>query len=415
MSSDIAVRVEGLGKKYRLGLTHAGSVREAVSGLTNRLRRGRRKKAAEADAYEPARLDDDGKSFWALNDISFEVPRGEVLGVIGRNGAGKSTLLKILSRITHPTEGYAELHGRIGSLLEVGTGFHPELTGRENVFMNGTILGMTRREVAAKFDEIVSFSGVEKFINTPVKRYSSGMRVRLGFAVAAHLEPEILIIDEVLAVGDIEFQSKCIGKMRSVASAGRTIIFVSHNMSAVYQLCDNAVLVNNGRAGAVQPTSDAVADYVKLNQPCGSRESSRHIRNLTIASFTHGSEVVEAGGGVKFELELILPDVDREYEVGVIICDQRGTRVTALNSHVNSRLRVCGGGQVRLTCIADSLNLVPDTYRVDVAVASPGYGVVERIEGFATLRVVFDDVFGSGMLPRPQQSLLLTKAGWSLS
>jgi lipopolysaccharide transport system ATP-binding protein len=234
--SDVAIRVDGLSKRYRLG-RRVGyrTLRESITGI----------------AKAPARLFRRGSrqpppTLWALKDVSFEVKHGEVVGIIGRNGAGKSTLLKVLSRITEPTEGRAETWGRLGSLLEVGTGFHPELTGRENVFMNGAILGMRNREIRAKFDEIVAFAEVEKFIDTPVKHYSSGMYTRLAFAVAAHLEPEILVVDEVLAVGDAEFQKKCLGKMSEVAHQGRTVLFVSHNMNAIEQLCGSALLLERG-------------------------------------------------------------------------------------------------------------------------------------------------------------------------
>ena len=212
-----AIKVENLSKRYRLGLTHSGSIRELVNSAASRLFR---RKSRESSKGETSRVDDDG-NFWALKDINFEINAGEVVGIIGRNGAGKSTLLKILSRITLPSSGRIEMRGRVASLLEVGTGFHPELTGRENVYMNGTILGMTKQEIARRFDAIVDFAGVETFIDTPVKRYSSGMTVRLGFAVAAHLEPEILIVDEVLAVGDAQFQKKCLGRMRQSAEEGK--------------------------------------------------------------------------------------------------------------------------------------------------------------------------------------------------
>lgn len=226
--NQIAVSVKGVSKKYVIGKQKDGSLRGTLSSLLS---------AGNSSKEE----------FWALKDVSFEIQRGDVVGIIGKNGAGKSTLLKILSQITRPTEGEIEINGRVASLLEVGTGFHPELTGRENIFLNGTILGMTRKEVASKFDEIVAFSGIEKFIDTPVKHYSSGMYVRLAFAVAAHLEPEILIIDEVLAVGDAEFQKKCLGKMKDVAGEGRTVIFVSHDLGAVKQLCNKGVVFDKGR------------------------------------------------------------------------------------------------------------------------------------------------------------------------
>ena len=240
MDKDTIIRVENLGKRYTLGAQASRSnttFRELVTNSAQSLLRRR----SQVEKAEAASTD-----FWALKDVSFEVKRGEVVGIIGRNGAGKSTLLKVLSRITEPTQGSISLKGRVASLLEVGTGFHPELTGRENIFLNGAILGMHRTEIKAKFDEIVAFAEVERFLDTPVKRYSSGMYVRLAFAVAAHLEPEILIVDEVLAVGDVEFQKKCLGKMSEVAGGGRTVLFVSHNMAAVHQLCTRALLLDRG-------------------------------------------------------------------------------------------------------------------------------------------------------------------------
>ena len=258
--TEIAVRAEHLGKQYRIGAkqekytTLRDTLADAFTAPFRRagkLLRGQATGAAELDEI-----------IWALKDVSFEIKHGEVVGIIGRNGAGKSTLLKILSRITEPTEGYADIYGRVGALLEVGTGFHPELTGRENIYLNGAILGMMRGEIDRKFDEIVAFSGVEKFIDTPVKHYSSGMYLRLAFAVAAHLEPEILLVDEVLAVGDATFQKKCIGKMGSVAREGRTVLFVSHNMGAITQLCERALWLDNGQVRLTGSSSEVVAAYL---------------------------------------------------------------------------------------------------------------------------------------------------------
>ena len=254
--SDAVIRVEGLGKQYRLGGQRTGysTLRDRIGTWMSPRGMWQRK----APATPPS-------DFWALKDVSFEVRPGEVVGIIGRNGAGKSTLLKILSQITEPTEGWADIHGRVGSLLEVGTGFHPELTGRENIFLNGAILGMKRSEIIRKFDEIVSFAEIEKFIDTPVKHFSSGMYMRLAFAVAAHLEPEILIVDEVLAVGDAEFQKKCLGKMGEVAKGGRTVLFVSHNMTAIRQLCSRAIILSGGRVGANADVAEAVARYLSTS------------------------------------------------------------------------------------------------------------------------------------------------------
>jgi lipopolysaccharide transport system ATP-binding protein len=262
MSDDIAIRVEGLGKRYRYGQTLqlTRTFRETLMSLPAHLaRKARRALPHRASKAGGGAADPDTPpgTFWALRDVSFEVRKGETVGIIGRNGAGKSTLLKILSRITMPTAGRAEIQGRLSSLLEVGTGFHPELTGRENVYLNGAILGMRRAEINRKFDEIVAFAEVERFLDTPVKRYSSGMLVRLAFAVAAHLEPEILVVDEVLAVGDAEFQKKCLGKMDSVALEGRTVLFVSHNMQAVRSMCQRGILIREGRI-AEEGTSEAI-------------------------------------------------------------------------------------------------------------------------------------------------------------
>jgi lipopolysaccharide transport system ATP-binding protein len=253
--SDIAVRVAGLGKRYRIShlAQRNDTLRDQIVDLSRRTVARLARRAQAHDSYQ---------DLWALRDVSFEVRHGQVLGIIGRNGAGKSTLLKLLSRITEPSEGEIHVRGRVGSLLEVGTGFHPELTGRENIYLNGAILGMKRAEIARKFDEIVDFSEVEQFIDTPVKRYSSGMYLRLAFAVAAHLEPEILVVDEVLAVGDAEFQKKCLGKMGDVASQGRTVLFVSHNMSAVLRLTQESIVLEKGHLLMRASSAEAVDYYL---------------------------------------------------------------------------------------------------------------------------------------------------------
>ncbi len=264
-SSNIAVSVSNVSKKYFLGhnldrAANYSTLREVISKTAKDLVR----KTTDMIAGRSILQGDSIEEFWALENISFDIEKGSTLGIIGRNGAGKSTLLKILSRITHPTEGSIKIHGQVSSLLEVGTGFHPELTGRENVFLNGAILGMSQAEIRSKFDEIVEFSGVEKFLDTPVKRYSSGMYIRLAFAVAANLEPDILIVDEVLAVGDAEFQKKCLGKMEEVGKDGRTVIFVSHNDHAIEKFCEKTIVLERGRVAIYDKTKVALDYYSKM-------------------------------------------------------------------------------------------------------------------------------------------------------
>jgi lipopolysaccharide transport system ATP-binding protein len=278
--SDIAIRVEHLGKAYQIsheqGRSRYRTLQEEIIGAIKR---------------PFSRSADKRETFWALKDVSFEVKVGEALGIIGRNGAGKSTLLKILSRITRPTTGYADVYGRVGSLLEVGTGFHPELTGRENIYLNGAILGMTRRDIQRRFDEIVAFAEVENFLDTPVKRYSSGMYMRLAFAVAAHLEPEILVVDEVLAVGDAEFQKKCLGKMGDVAKEGRTVLFVSHNMSAITKLCNRGLCLADGEIILNGSTDEAVGMYLRQSHGSNVTLSFRNIEVSVAFENTLGTTI----------------------------------------------------------------------------------------------------------------------------
>ncbi len=326
MMNEIAIHVEGLGKQYRIGAMPSGyrTLRDAlVSGLK---RVGSGEFRREHD------------TIWALKDVSFDLHKGRVLGIIGRNGAGKSTLLKLLSRVTEPTEGFAEIHGRVGSLLEVGTGFHPELTGRENIFLNGAILGMKRSEIESKFDEIVDFAEVRTFIDTPVKRYSSGMYLRLAFAVAAHLEPEILVVDEVLAVGDAEFQRKCLGKMSDVAQEGRTVLFVSHNMSAILRLTEETIVLDDGRIAMRAPTAEAVDYYMTSEMARSGERLYEPTETGDENPFNpHSLRVVDAQGRVvdrvlstqhfTIELEYELTEAITGLRVGLYLYTSRGEPV----------------------------------------------------------------------------------------
>lgn len=310
----IAIRAENLGKRYRIGQyianyrTLRDVIVEAAAFPMRRIRGG--------DLRQPSK--NEPEMIWALRNTSFELQRGQVLGIIGRNGAGKSTLLKLLSRVTEPTEGVAEIHGRVGSLLEVGTGFHPELTGRENIYLNGAILGMKRKEIDRKFDEIVAFAEVEPFIDTPVKRYSSGMYLRLAFAVAAHLEPEILVVDEVLAVGDAEFQRKCLGKMSEVAHEGRTILFVSHNMSAIARLTQDTIVLDQGRIVCFAPTSEAIDFYMTAHMTQAGERCwvDDELRKETSPFFPKALRVLDQEGRVTHQVLSAQPFiVEFEYEL----------------------------------------------------------------------------------------------------
>lgn len=373
--SDAVIHVENLSKRYRLGLKVNGS-KTLTSQLINIV------KAPVTNFRRLTSLsnfsNDDESTFWALQDLNFEVNNGEVLGIIGRNGAGKSTLLKILSRITEPTTGSVKIKGRVASLLEVGTGFHPELTGRENVYMNGTILGMRKKEIDKKFDEIVAFSGVEKFIDTAVKFYSSGMKVRLGFAVAAHLDPQILIIDEVLAVGDADFQKKCLGKMDEVAhKEGRTILFVSHNMPAIKTLCTKGLLLENGALKFLGSTDDTVARYFKKEGleegqfvPGQYSNSEKVIVKEVTIQNQYGKRTESFHVGDNLTVNLVLEateDFDQPH-VAILIRSNFGT-VTVANTMIDGiKIGKFVKGQNFLSCTFKNLPLLPQEYHLAIGV-----------------------------------------------
>ena len=306
MSNDnnVAIKVEGLYKQYRLGMIGADSLKDDIKILLGRLRGKTVEQLYKVDAND--RMTGKSDYVWALHDLNFEIKKGEIMGIIGRNGAGKSTLLKVLSKVTGPTKGKIHVNGRIASLLEVGTGFHPELSGRENIFLNGAILGMSKKEIKSKLDEIIDFSGIGKYLDTPVKRYSSGMKVRLGFAVAAHLDPEILIVDEVLAVGDAEFQKKCIGKMNDVSkNQGRTVLFVSHNMGSVMELCDRGILMQNGTVKNVGTIEEIVPEYLNAFK------SEKMTNDLASVEKRIGN------GDIQFEKMTFLNENDEEVSFGL--------------------------------------------------------------------------------------------------
>jgi lipopolysaccharide transport system ATP-binding protein len=355
------IEVRNLSKRYQLGAIGATSLREEASRLWDRLRG-----IPHADT----------KEFWALRDVSFDVQPGEVVGVIGRNGAGKSTLLKILSRITEPTSGTAKLRGRVASLLEVGTGFHPELTGRENIFLNGAILGMSRAEVRKKFDEIVAFAEVEQFIDTPVKRYSSGMYVRLAFAVAAHLEPEILIVDEVLAVGDAQFQKKCLGKMEEVSrSHGRTILFVSHNLEAIEHLCTTAIYFEHGRLVGAGTPGDMLAAYLNHSREQAAKPAGGALCDgLYLDKIELAPNPVAACEPLDFELALRTTHAVTLLELHLFFNNQFGHRVAIIDLRAETGQQTCEANQiVHFRGRIEKVTLVAGHYSVGFALRTGGF------------------------------------------
>lgn len=394
----LALRVDNVSKRYRIGArnTH-GSLRDALSQATKRslhgiktLIAGRNRSASD-------------KGFWVLKNVSFDLHQGEVLGIIGRNGAGKSTLLKILSRITEPTEGRIEGYGRVGSLLEIGTGFHPELTGRENIYLNGAVLGMTGTEIQRKFDEIVNFSEIEQFLETPVKRYSSGMYVRLAFAVAAHLQPEILIIDEVLAVGDAAFQKKCLGKMDDVAKAGRTVIFVSHNLATIQTLCTRAIVLGRSSVLYDGAVADAVATYLRSLEVSGSEDvlerkewrgnGEIRLTKIEISPGDHGmadSLIAGRPARFRFQVDVLRPSSSCAFT----IYDQLGQQVTYFDSALNGQQDCVDPERgAAFSCEIDELPLLPGRYRINVAITCEGE-LQDHVEGAAFFEVEAGKIYG---------------------
>ena len=414
------IEVDHLSKRYRLGQIGASTLREEAEQLVARFRR-------KANGDAPSRPTVNGSEFWALKDVTFAVPTGEVLGIIGRNGAGKSTLLKILSRITEPTAGEARIRGRVASLLEVGTGFHPDLTGRENVYLNGTLLGMTKAEVTARFDEIVAFAEIERFLDTPVKRYSSGMYVRLAFAVAAHLEPEILIVDEVLAVGDASFQQKCLGKMNEVSRAsGRTVLFVSHDTGAIQSLCNRALVLEHGRIAFLGATREAIELYLQKStmQPVVA-DLSHCIRTGTGEVRIESVRLEDDTGAPQVQFRMGEPlvvvvtahfptavqnpifGVNIETDTGIVVADCRsahyGVKVGATQGTVEYRMRI------------DALSLYPRYYVIEPWVTdSACLSTFDWVRKAASFLVTPGPDFLSGAAVNAEHGISFIPTSWSV-
>lgn len=434
-TKDIAIKVEDISKLYRIGLKENmhDSIASAIFDFIKSPLKNYRKYRSlykfddiETDSHDnPNSSTNTSDIIWALREVSFEVKQGEVIGIIGRNGAGKSTLLKILSRITDPTSGCAEIHGKVSSLLEVGTGFHPELTGRENIYLNGTILGMRKREVDDRFDEIVNFSGVDKFIDTPVKRYSSGMKVRLAFAVAAHMEPEILIIDEVLAVGDTEFRKKCLGKMQNIAEEGRTVLFVSHNMGAITQLCSSTILLEEGKLVDRGPSKEIVQRYLSgmfspvdnMNLKNAPDRSGNGLMRF-VAVYLQGEDgklisTPIAGCSVDIVMQIHSQEDLSRVQFKLTIFNQMG--IAAANCDVAA----CGQkffvpkGENRVICNIPKLPLPLGQYKIAVA-AHNNTGKLDLVPTACIFDVEASTFFRTSFVPPMRYSTALLDHSWKL-
>ena len=418
-----AIRVENLSKCYQIGPNQAGGYRTLRESLTDAAaapwRRLRRWAAGGADAPEVC------GTHWALKDVNFEVQPGEILGLIGRNGAGKSTLLRVLSRITEPTDGRAELRGRVVSLLEVGTGFHQELTGRENIYLNGAILGMSRREIERKFDDIVAFAEIERFLDTPSKRYSSGMYIRLAFAVAAHLDAEILVVDEVLAVGDAAFQKKCLERIRALGSSGATVLFVSHNMGTVASLCKSALVLENGQLVGRGDAREQVRVYLNtLSERSTIDVAARQDRagsgaaRLTAVQFLdgHGRPAESALGGEPLTIRLRYrgraPLANAEASIG--LTNEHGTNVTLLGSRLTGDTLPLLPAEGSLDCLLPEVALAPGSYLLNISLAA-GLETLDAVQGAARLEVEPGPFFASGRTPGSDQGVVLTRHRWAHS
>ena len=417
----IALHLENVGKLYQMGeLNTQQTFREALmSGFRRSARAlgtrfgGTGERAASA------------QTFWALKDVSLDVHHGELVGIVGRNGAGKSTLLKILSRVTEPTRGRVDVYRRIGSLLEVGTGFHPELTGRENIYLNGAILGMSKTEIARKFDEIVAFSEVERFLETPVKRYSSGMYVRLAYAVAAHLEPEILLVDEVLAVGDIDFQKKCIGSLKTVAQSGRTVLVVSHNMALIEALCTRVAWIHEGEIRADGAVHDVVTRYLSGTRVVASGSLADHPRRRPKGdSMFTGIEIVSAdgsgghdiriGSGLTVHLDVQAGQRISKPWIGVQIRSSHDQLVFhCANREAGYELPPMEGG-CRVTCHIDQMNLLPDRYFIDLILADMANTIYDEVAGADYFDVRAADILGTGMPMARDYGLVYFPSRWEV-
>ena len=423
--SETVIKVENISKFYQLGLINHGTLAKDLQGWWAKIR-GKEDPNSQISLTNSQNSDKNTDFIYALKDVSFDVQQGEVLGIIGANGAGKSTLLKILSRVTSPTSGCIKIKGRIGSLLEVGTGFHPELTGRENIYINGAILGMRKHEIDKKLDEIIDFSGVEKFIDTPVKRYSSGMYVRLAFAVAAHLDPEILVVDEVLAVGDADFQKKCLGKMGDVSKKeGRTVLFVSHNMAAVRQLCTRGILLRNGELVFNGGTEDTVNEYLSFGTNIEETDLSTRTENRTgnhIAKFvkfeifSNGKPTnsIKTGDDISFKMTIESKENLSNVTIQLAVYNKLGHKIIHTNNFIATGKRFfLKKGLNTVSVFFDSLPLQIGSYYINIDCLPYLSNPFDWLEKVATFSVVEKDVLGTGKLPYQNAGDFILPNNWT--
>lgn len=419
-----AIEFENISKQYRLGLVSTKTLSHDLNRWWTVNVLGKEDPYLKIGETNDRSTKGESDYVWALRDINFKVEQGDVLGIIGKNGAGKSTLLKILSRVTGPTTGHIRARGRIASLLEVGTGFHPEMTGRENIFMNGSIMGMTKREISAKLDEIVDFAGVERYIDTPVKRYSSGMTVRLGFSIAAHLEPEILVVDEVLAVGDAEFQNKAIGKMQDVASGeGRTVLFVSHNMASIRTLCNKGVLLENGSISYTGDINSVVEKYLSINESLSGKNlierddrkgnGKAKFVSCDIISSTNNKQNVQIAQAATIKIEINSEENIDNVELMLSIYNGMGVLVTSSNTKLMSKhIMSLNKGKNKFECLFDSLPFSIGKYKINLRLCDKEGKDLDWIENAITFDIIEADIYNTGRFHKDTSSIVLLSHSW---
>ena len=421
----VAIKIENLSKQYRLGLVSTRTLSHDLNRWWQTSVLGREDPYLKIGETNIRETKGESEYVWALKDINLEVEEGEVLGIIGKNGAGKSTLLKILSKVTAPTTGIVKARGRIASLLEVGTGFHSEMTGRENIYMNGAIMGMTKREITKKLDEIVDFAGVERYLDTPVKRYSSGMTVRLGFAVAAHLEPEILVVDEVLAVGDAEFQNKAIGKMQEVSQEqGRTVLFVSHNMASIKQLCKSCILLDNGFVIHRDDSDNVIGKYLEINDNIESgslkrrkdRKGNGKARLIQIELVSNGkiTNQILSGESACFKIKALSTEYLKNVNITLCIYNRNGICITKTSTYINSNRSInLIRGENIINCFFETLPFQIGRYRINVSLHD-GNNLCDWIERAFLFDVIENDIYNTGKFDSKSISLIFLPNTWQL-